>query len=261
MSNSTELNIGNHHVEIDGGELVSYQVDGHEFMHQKGNPGWRNVDTEMFPIIGPTNEADFRVKTLKGTAIQDQHGLLREMNYGLTKTSESSAVFIKKYSANKVVLNSKYPNKSNEEKLSWPYDFEFQKSFELKEDGLEITFTISGEEGMPFMLGYHPAFMIRSENAKIFTGDRELTIPEIMAVGSRALQVPDTTTILLKDDRAVQIKTEGFGHFMLWTEVPNMVCIEPITFYPYTVAQQDLAEGFMYLKNKPMTFKVSLNPM
>ncbi|WP_430427568.1 aldose 1-epimerase [Maribacter litoralis] len=257
----TTLKHKNHEVKIEVGELVGYQVDGHEFMHQKGNPGWRSVDTEMFPLIGPTNEADFKVKTPKGFAVQDQHGLLREMEYELTEHTASKAVFSKKYTANTTVLNSKYPAKSTAEKLSWPYDFEFVKTFELTGDALEVTFTISGEEGMPFMLGYHPAFMLHSKNAIISATSQDITIPEVMAVGSRALQVPKTDTITLKDEKSIQITSEGFSHFMLWTEVPNMVCIEPITFYPYAVAQEKLAEGFTRLKKEPAVFKVVLKPM
>ena len=63
----------NSQVGIDAGELVSYVVNGHEFIHQKGSPGWGSADTEMFPIIGPVNEAGFRVQTPKGSAVQDQH--------------------------------------------------------------------------------------------------------------------------------------------------------------------------------------------
>lgn len=257
----TTLKHKDHEVKIEVGELVGYQVDGYEFMHQKGNPGWRSVDTEMFPLIGPTNEADFKVQTPKGFAVQDQHGLLREMEYELTEHTASKAVFSKNYTANTTVINSKYPAKSTAEKLSWPYDFEFVKTFELTGDALEVTFTISGEEGMPFMLGYHPAFMLHSKNAIISTTSQDITIPEVMAVGSRALQVPKTDTITLKDEKSIQITSEGFSHFMLWTEVPNMVCIEPITFYPYAVAQENLAEGFTRLKKEPAVFKVVLKPM
>ena len=92
MSNLITLKLENQKVTIEGGELVGYIVSGHEFMHQKGNPGWRSVDTEMFPIIGPTNKADFKVKTPKGDAIQDQHGLLREMSYVLFENSESKEI-------------------------------------------------------------------------------------------------------------------------------------------------------------------------
>ena len=62
-------------VKIDEGELVGYSAVGHEYIHQKGSPGWRNSDTEMFPIIGPTNEANFRVTTPKGAAVQDRKNI------------------------------------------------------------------------------------------------------------------------------------------------------------------------------------------
>ncbi|MEP2237121.1 MAG: aldose 1-epimerase [Maribacter sp.] len=261
MSNITILKAGDQQVKIEVGELVGYQVSGHEYMHQKGNPGWGSVDTEMFPLIGPTNEADFKVHTPKGFATQDQHGLLREMKYSLVEHTDSKAVFSKKYTANTSVLNSKFPAKSTVEKLSWPYDFEFVKTFELVDGSLVLTFSITGEEGMPFMLGYHPAFMLHSKNAIIATAEQNITIPEVMEVGSRALQVPNTDVITLKDEKSLQISSEGFSHFMLWTEVPNMVCIEPITFYPYAVAQENLAEGFMVLKNEPAIFKVVLKPL
>lgn len=261
MSNIKTLKAGDHQVKIEAGELVGYQVSGHEYMHKKGNPGWRNVDTEMFPLIGPTNEAGFKVNTPKGFATQDQHGLLREMDYVLADSSKSKAVFSKTYLANTEVLNSKFPAKSTAEKLSWPYDFEFVKTFELIDNSLEITFSISGEEGMPFMLGYHPAFMLHTKDAVISTGNQDITIPEVMAVGNRALQIPKTDSITLKDEKSIQITSEGFSHFMLWTEVPNMVCIEPITFYPYAVAQENLAEGFTVLKDEPAIFKVMLKSL
>lgn len=257
----TILSLENQQVRIDQGELVSYQFDGHELIHQKGSPGWRNSDTEMFPIIGPTNEADFKVKTPKGEAVQDQHGLLRELEYEILEAADSKAVFKKGYLANTNVKNSKYPEKSTAPELSWPYDFTFVKSYHLNDNGLEIRFEIHGEEGMPFMLGYHPAFILTTENPTIKTQEKEIAIPEVMAVGSRALQVPKESSIILKDQLELIIKTEGFEHFMLWTEVSNMVCIEPITFYPYAVKQSQLNSGFQYLKDSiPVKFKVFIHP-
>lgn len=256
----TTLQLGQQKVKIDAGELVSYQKDDHEFIHQKGSPGWRNADTEMFPIIGPTNEADFRVHTPKGKAIQDQHGLLREMAYELLHHKETEAIFRKKYVANTIVKNSKFPNKSTEEKLSWPYDFEFVKSFKLNESGLQVQFEISGEKGMPFMLGYHPAFKLTSKNTSIITNNKKISIEEVISVGSKAMEISDCDTIILEDKKSLEIATEGFGSFMLWTEVTNMVCIEPITFYPYAVAQENLHEGFQKLMDDKSIFKVLIRP-
>lgn len=247
-------------VQIDAGELISYRSAGHEFIHQKGSPGWRNSDTEMFPLIGPTAEAGFRVQTPRGTAIQDQHGLLRELSYELVSQSRAAATFKKTYKAGTEVRNSKYPDKSNEEWLAWPYDFSFVKSFELSGDSLSITFRISGEADMPFMLGYHPAFRLYTEKPVIQTADRYITLEDVLAVGSRALPVLDCQGITLNDERSVALDTEGFRHFMLWTEVPNMICIEPITFYPYAVEQTELHSGFQTLDRSEAVFRVRLLP-
>ena len=255
----TELKLGKQIARIEAGELVSYEVDGHEFIHQKGSPGWRNSDTEMFPIIGPTADAGFRVHVPRGNAIQDQHGLLRELDYELKNADELSATFKKSYKAGTLVENSKFPEKSSAKLLIWPFSFEFSKTYKLLDQALEITFGISGERDMPFMLGYHPAFKIHSTKPEIIANDKLISLDEVIAVGSRAMEIPDCDSIVLKDEQQIKITTEGFGHFMLWTEVPNMLCIEPITFYPYAVAQQQLQEGFQFLDATEKKFKVKLS--
>jgi len=254
-----QLELGDQSVQIDSGELVSYKVADHEFIHQKGSPGWRNSDTEMFPIIGPTSEADFKVETPRGFAVQDQHGLLRELEYQLVENSGTESTYMKTYRAKTKVSNSKFPEKSTAKELYWPYDFDFHKRFVLSENGLEISFKIIGEAGMPFMLGYHPAFKLHTENSTIEADAKKISLQEVMAVGSRALRVSDCTNILLKDEKNLSIKTEGFNNFMLWTEVPNMVCIEPITFYPYALSADKLQRGFQLLGKEPETFKLHIN--
>ena len=237
---------------------MGFEVDGHEFIHQKGSPGWGSSDTEMFPIIGPVNEADFKVQVPRSNAIQDQHGLLRQLPYELISNSSNAAVFSKAYKAATPVLNSKYPDKSTEQYLTWPYNFQFEKSFDIKDNQLKITFKVTGERNMPFMLGYHPAFKLYAENPTIVTPERTITLDQVLEVGHRALQVADTTSVTLKDKRDITIQTQGFGHFMCWTEVRNMVCIEPITFYPYVVDQRLLHEGFDHLMESA-SFKVTLS--
>lgn len=255
-----KLQLKNSEVGIDQGELISFKGDGHEYIHQKGSLGWRSADTEMFPIIGPVNETDFRVQVPKGgNAIQDQHGILRELDYELVASDGTSATFKKEYKAGTPVKNSKFPEKSSKQWQIWPYSFAFEKSFALRENELEITFKISGERDMPFMLGYHPAFRLHTDNPLILTDRGQITLDEVLAVGNRAFQVEDCTSIILKDEKELTISTEGFGHFMCWTEVRNMVCIEPISFYPYAVSQRELNLGFRYLRNPTEIFKVILS--
>lgn len=255
----TQLQLKNQTVLIDKGQLSSFKKEGYEYIHQVGSPGWGKSDDEMFPVIGPTDEAYFKVQTPKGEAILDQHGLLRELTYELKSSTETSAIFEKTYKAGTKVKNSKFPKKSAEEWLSWPYDFVFKKQFTLSKNELKIEFIISGEKGMPFMLGYHPSFKLHSETPAVQNAKKEISLEEIMAVGSRAFQVSDCTEISLQDDKNITIKSEGFGNFMLWTEVTNMLCIEPISFYPYAVKQENLHEGFQTLGDGETVFSVFLN--
>ena len=51
-------------VTLEKGELVSYKIHNEELIHQKGMPGWRNSDTEMFPLIGPTEKNNFFEKNV-----------------------------------------------------------------------------------------------------------------------------------------------------------------------------------------------------
>tara|TARA_R110002167_G_scaffold94258_30_gene251836 strand:+ start:3876 stop:4655 length:780 start_codon:yes stop_codon:yes gene_type:complete len=252
------LILSNQIVKIHAGELVGYSIDGYEYIHQKGSPGWRNSDTEMFPIIGPVSEVKFQVQTPKDIAVQDQHGLLRELDYKMVSKTDTKAVYEKEYQARTQVVNSKYPDKSPKQYLFWPYDFKFQKKVELLSDRLDITFTVTGERDSPFMLGYHPAFALYTDNPLVVAGDRTITLDEIIKVGNRALEVADCREIVLKDGRELKLSATGFGNFMLWTEVPNMLCIEPITFYPYAVPQRQLHEGFRYLMDDPQEFKLSI---
>ena len=245
----------NQSVAIERGELVGYKINNHEFIHQKGSPGWRNSDTEMFPIIGPTKQNEYKVKTPKGYATLDQHGLLREIQYHLTSQSEAMASFKKSYVANTLVKNTKFPEKSTEEWVSWPYNFEFIKTFELKENELEITFSVTGDKGMPFMLGYHPAFKLYTESPQIIVNEKTIYLKEVKEIGSSALHIGNCNKLVLKDKEEIVIKTTGFDNFMLWTEVSNMICIEPITCFPPSVLEDT---NFLKLQGKAQEFKVNI---
>lgn len=250
-------------VKIEKGELVSFLKNKEELIHQKGQPGWRNSDTEMFPVIGPTDATDFTVATPKGNAIQDQHGLLRELTYSLMENGENFAVFQKDYAANTIVKNSKFPEKSPKEKLSWPYDFRFKKSFKLSNDSLKISFEIEAKNGMPFMLGYHPAFKLSGNSSEICKSkNQEISLQKIMDGGSTAYPILNTQEIKLIKNKGynISINTKGFNNFMLWTEVPNMLCIEPITAYPYTKGETPFSAKLFCVSNGKDSFEVVIAP-
>ena len=249
-------------VVIDRGELVSYTKNGEELIHQKGDPGWRNADTEMFPIIGPTASNNFIVDTERGEAVQDQHGLLRELSYDVISETDQFIAYRKTYNKNTRVTNSKYPDKSIKEKLFWPYDFSFTKKMKVTDEALYIDFEIQGEPTMPFMLGYHPAFKLSGTNKEsLIVNNKTIKLQEVLDVGSIAYPVLDNSEISLVKEVGYNIRifTEGFNNFMLWTEVDNMLCIEPITAYPYT-GEKALVKDLFKTCTKEDIFKVVIIP-
>ena len=256
-------NFKKHKCKIHRLVAIAFIKNKEELIHQKGQPGWRNSDTEMFPVIGPTEANDFMVTTPKGSAIQDQHGLLRELTYNFMESGENFAAFQKEYFASTIVKNSKFPEKSPKEKLSWPYDFRFKKSFKLSNDSLKITFEVEAEKGMPFMLGYHPAFKLSGDYSEICkTKTQEISLQKIMDGGSTAYPVLNSQEIKLIKNKGfnISIKTKGFDNFMLWTEVPNMLCIEPITAYPYTQGEPPLSEKLFCVSNGKDSFEAVIAP-
>jgi len=247
-------------VSIEKGELISFKVDGKEYIHQKGNKGWRKSDDEMFPVIGPTVKNNFKVHTKKGDAILDQHGLLRELNYELESKTTNSANFIKEYAANSKVKNSKFPEKSTEDYLIWPFDFFLKKSYKLSKQDLTITFKIIADNNMPFMLGYHPAFLLSNTSKEIFiSNEKQYNLSHVYKAGSNAFPLLNTDKITLKNinKNDVEITTKGFNNFMLWTEVDNMLCIEPITHYT-SYSDQKYSEKDMFLVSNGNDFRVSI---
>ncbi len=217
------------------GELISFIINDEELIHSKDSPGWNASDIEMFPIIGPTKLNDFSVDTPNGVAKQDQHGLLRELEYKLIFSDKTSAIFEKKYKKNTLIKNSKFPEKSTQENLFWTYDFVFRKIISLEKSAIKIDFEIISDKKMPYMFGYHPSFKLAGFGTEIIkTIDIEISLSEILNVGSAAYKVLNTNEINLikKEGSSIKISTKNFDNFMLWTPVKNMVCIEPITQYP-----------------------------
>ncbi|QTE21356.1 aldose 1-epimerase [Polaribacter cellanae] len=260
MKDFIKLSNKNSVVTIEKGELISFKVDEKEYIHQKGSKGWRKSDDEMFPIIGPISKNNFRVHTKKGDAIQDQHGLLRELEYSLISLDENSAKFSKKYVKNTKVINSKYPEKSTEKELFWPFDFTFEKHFSLENNTLKIDFTIISEEKMPFMLGYHPAFLLSNTGKDtLVANDKKITLEEIYEAGHNAFPVLNTNTIILEnsDRNHLEITTKNFHNFMLWTAVDNMLCIEPITQYT-SYTDEKFSEGNMRISSGKEAFSVTI---
>jgi len=250
-------------VKLDNAELISYIKNEEELIHQKGNLGWTKSDIEMFPIIGPTYKNNNKVSTPKGNCIQDQHGFLRELTYKLVENSGNKVVFKKTYKANAKIKNSRFPKDSNEPYVFWVYDFTFTKSLILNNKTLKIQFEITSVKGMPFMFGYHPAFKLSGNLDEIIQiKNNKITINDIIQKGGAAYPFFDVNeiTLIKKEGQNIQLKTEGFDTIMFWTEVPNMVCLEPITQYP-NLETQNYSKNNMRLSKEKEVFSIVITPI
>ena len=248
---------------INNGELVSFIVNSEEFMHSKEAPGWNASDTEMFPIIGPTKNNDYTINTTNGIAKQDQHGLLRELSYQLISKNNTTAIFEKKYVKNTLVKNAKFSHKSTQEFLFWPYDFTFRKIISLTDTSVKIDFKITSDKGMPYMFGYHPSFKLSGLGTEIIkTKEEEITLNSILNVGSAAYKVLNIDEVILIKNNipSLKINTKNFNNFMLWTEVNNMLCIEPITQYPMLETQK-YSEKTMRISTGKELFSVTISSL
>jgi len=249
-------------VTIEKGELISYQFNMEELMHQKGSLGWENTDTEMFPIIGPTFANHNKVYTENGVCIQDQHGFLRELVYKILDSSENKAIYQKIYKGNTKIKNNQFPERSKEEFVFWTYDFTFKKSFEINNKSLKIHFEILSENGMPFMLGYHPAFKLSGNLTEYcMVNNKKITIQNVIDKGGPSFPFFDLDEISLIKEHgySVKVKASGFKNIMLWTEVDNMICIEPITHYP-DLEKQSYSKKNLRTSNGKELFTVEIIP-
>ena len=264
MNNYTTLRSrdGNSSLKINKGELLSYVFDGEELIHQKGSLGWENSDIEMFPVIGPTKVNNYIINTKEGACFQDQHGFLRELEYDPVDQNKNSVIFQKTYTANATIKNSRHPLKSEIKGLHWPYSFTFQKTFTLSNEKLKISFSLTSDKGMPFMLGYHPAFKLSGDNSEFcMVKDLKINIQEVIDKGGPSYPFFDIHKISLmkKSGYSLQIRQEGFHNMMLWTEVSNMICIEPITQYP-DLETQNYSEANLRISNGEELFSMDITP-
>ena len=54
-----------------------------------------------------------------------------------------------------------------------------------------------------------------------------------------------------------QFKTKGFDNIMFWTEVNNMVCLEPITQYPDLSTQNYSEKNMKISRGKEVCFSIN----
>lgn len=236
-----------------GAELCSIvdKRDQIEHLWQADPAYWAWHAPMLFPIIGVSENDELRIDA-KTYPLQ-KHGFARKSNFELVELKNESAIFSLKYSAETLV--------------SYPYKFDLQVMYQLKENTLNISYSVINldNKSIYFSIGGHPAialaynenetiedYYIEFEKAEtlnrhhinkadgMFNGEqsRILTNSSIIPITS---QMFEKDAYIFKDhiSRSLMIKSkkhqkmikvafEDFNYLGLWA-IPGAkyVCVEP----------------------------------
>lgn len=137
----------------DGGELISFKINGIEKIHQgsdcvdeNGKVYWKRHFPILFPIVGKLKRNQ---TIINGKSYEIfQHGFARDMEYTpVTKLDNFHSYVLK---SNKATL------------ARYPFDFELYNTYRMEEDTITTIYKVinTGSINMPFCIGGHPALVI-----------------------------------------------------------------------------------------------------
>ena len=136
-----------------GAELISLKhSSGKELMWQAPSEDfWSKHAPLLFPIAGRIKNSEY---TYGGkTYGMKAHGFISKVTFDVSKSCENSITLVAR---------------SSEETLAqYPFDFEFTACYTLSGDTLNATITVKNDSDkvMPFTFGWHPAFMLPTDDS------------------------------------------------------------------------------------------------
>lgn len=254
-----------------GAELFSLKSDQNTEYIWEGNPiFWGKHSPILFPIVGTLKNNSY---SINGEKYQlNRHGFAREMEFELIEKTDDSATFS---------LVS-----TLETKKVYPFDFELQICYSLKDNKLNIDYKVinKNETTMPFAIGAHPAFALpenfedynlefqQDEVLKYYllkdglisnhTNELQLDKKQLGlnykqfekdALVFKTLQ-SKSITILKNTNPILKVNFSDFPNLGIWTVVnAPFLCIEPWFGYSDTTEEYDdfsKKEGIQLLKKR-----------
>lgn len=240
-----------------GAELFSLKSNQNKEYIWEGNPiFWGKHSPILFPIVGSlkNNSYSYNEKEYE----LNRHGFTREMEFELIERTEESATFS---------LISTF-----ETKKIYPFDFELQICYSLKDNKLNIDYKVINKNDfiMPFAIGAHPAFALPGnfedyslefqqdealkyyllEEGLISNSTNELQLDnsqlglryqlfEKDALVFKTLK-SKTITILKNENPILKVNFTDFPNLGIWTVVnAPFLCIEPWFGYSDTLNEYD----------------------
>ncbi len=166
-----------------GGELNSLKTaDGTEYLWQADPAHWKGQAPVLFPMCGSLRNK--KATALGKPVCMERHGVARKQEFEVFKQSDDSITF---------------SLKSNAETYErFPFDFELRITYTIKDNTVSNTYTVinTGNEGLPYAIGGHPAFNCPITEGESFE-DYEIKFEKV----ENALAIyPDKETGLMNMD-------------------------------------------------------------
>ena len=144
-----ELTNGALHVKINslGAELKSFTCKGLEYLYAGDKTYWHRSSPTLFPIVGRLKNNNYKYKNKKYTL--PIHGFVRFKEFKLIEETKNSFTFLLQESESSL--------------KHYPFKFNLEIKYTLKENELEINYNIDSSEDILFSFGAHPAFLLHTD--------------------------------------------------------------------------------------------------
>jgi len=159
-------------VDTLGGELISYKVDGKEYLWTGDEAYWTGHAPVLFPYVSALKNDSYAIGN-KTYTYKGKHGFARKTEFELIDASNGEAIFL---------LTS-----NEETRKIYPFDFELYVTHTISETGFETRYTVKNPDSkdIMFCIGGHPGFIVdgsledyrlvfeKSEDAPLYYTDSE----------------------------------------------------------------------------------------
>ena len=232
-------------VDSFGGELVTLSKNNNNILWNRDKQYWADSALVLFPFIGRNYNDKYIYKNIEYS--MPIHGFANKSEFTLIDQSNKSLTF---------------SLKDNEQTyISYPFHFELTIKYELNKEGLHIEFKVinNSDEVMPYVLGYHPGFilnkaldnyfikfnnsdnpkeigivtkcMLNGNNTKLNLINNKLQLNKNLFNYSAKVYtgVGNDISLLDNESQIINIKYNGFKNIVLWQTLKsdaNFICIE-----------------------------------